>query len=310
MYPSTKKQPPFAIIFIVVLVAFAVGGYLVYDQWQKQQSNSLEISLNSPEIPGEEASSPSTSSSASSETSALASAVSPPDSLSEPPPPILPENQEVLERLTESLALQEQLQLSNQELASALEQSEAIQKRIERLLLGREVLSDFSTRFIKYKDLLGGDSFFRFFQKLVTLYIENRSISVEGINTEDPLFRKLHQDFVVWVISQDNERIQALAEFVGFHLVEYLYQLPLTLLASSLVTEIEVIDFNIPVTIENQGNTSAIPPIRDDNGELKMDKSAHLDNYTDAQQFLYRRGPQFSSKVLLFLNTYLAYEGY
>ncbi|MBF0279303.1 MAG: hypothetical protein HQM13_16020 [SAR324 cluster bacterium] len=277
MYASTKKQTPlgtFAFIAVLAL-GLAIGGYFLFSYWQDQQESPLEISLNSPsdiELPAAS--------------------------------PI--EEQENTEPLEESAKADQALQKENDALIESISELESQQAKSEQLKVGRAVLSDFANRLFKYETVLNNKSFFQFFNKLVLDYIENRAISVKEMNISDPLFRKLHQDFVDWVVGQEDQKMQALARFVGFYVIEHLYHLPLTLLASGLSSEIEVIDFNLPVFVLDQETT----PRRDQNGELKMEKRAHLEGYTSAQQFMYRRGPLFSAKVMVFLQTYLEYEGY
>ncbi len=277
MYASTKKQLPVGVIVLIIIFALGIliGSYFLYSSWKAQQESSLAISL---------------------ETTPEANA----------PSAIHTSPEEIANRLAESLQTQELLQDQNEVLSTSLEKMQVHQDQFDRVKLGREVLRDFTNRFFKYETVLNQSSFFHFFTHLVLDYIENRAISVKGMKISDPLFRKLHSEFVAWVLAQEDKKIQALADFVGFYLIERLYQLPLTLLASGLSTEIEVIDFNMPVFAEN----AELAPIRNANGELKMNKLVHLDNYTSAQQFFYRRGPKFSTKVMVFLQAYLAFEGY
>ena len=277
MYASTKKQTPIGtLVFIgVLIIGLAVGGYFLYAYWKAQQASSLEISLN----PAPE-----------------------PDT----PSPAPTEISELTNQLAEAKNIQETLQKENEVLLTTIEALEINQAKSEQLKIGREVMSDFAARFFKYETVLNNQSFFQFFNKLVLDYIENRAITVREMKTSDPLFKRIHQEFVAWVIALEEEEIQALAFFVGFDVIEHLYHLPLTLLASGLSSEIEVIDFQLPVLVSG----AETPPIRDENGELTMKKRAHLDGYTSAQQFLYRRGPKFTAKVMVFLQAYLAYEGY
>ncbi|MBF0286309.1 MAG: hypothetical protein HQM14_00710 [SAR324 cluster bacterium] len=277
MYASTKKQPSTGVIVILItlVIGILIGGYFLYASWKAQQESSLAISLDT----SPEANAPSTAQISS---------------------------EEVADRLSEALQAQEILQSQNEVLSTSLEKMQIHQDQFDQVKLGRDVLLDFTNRFFKYEVVLNQSSFFHFFSQLVLDYIENRAISVKGMKVSDPLFRKLHNEFVGWVLAQEDEKIQALADFVGFYLIERLYQMPLTLMASGLSTEIEVIDFDAPVFVENVD----IAPIRDERGELKMNKSVHLDNYTSAQQFFYRRGPKFSTKVMFFLQAYLAFEGY
>ena len=272
MYASTKKNVSWGLILLVIVgvVALGAGGSVFYSYWKAQQEPVIELELNPPTPrPLEEA-------------------------LPPPEPATFPN---------------EQQQVSQDENASLLAQIETLEvskEQFEQLQLGRAVLDDFAQQFFKYESILNNASFFQFFRGLVFDYIENRAISVKQMKESDPAFGKAHEEFVAWVIAQEDEKLVALAQFVGFYLVEHLYQLPLTLLASGLSAEIQAIDFESPVVVLDQET----PPIRDGNGELKMNEKASLDRYTSAQQFLYRRGPQFSAKVLVVLEAYLAYEGY
>jgi len=275
MYASIRKQTPLGtIVFIGVLViGLAAGGYFLYSYWKDQQESSLEINLNTP------------------------------SQVELPPAAPVPD---VSDQLPEAINTQETLQNENDSLITTIEDLEINQAQSMQLRAGRTVLSDFANRFFKYETVLNNQSFWQFFNKLVLDYIENRAITVREMKTSDPLFRRLHQEFVVWVVAQEDQKLQALAHFVGFYVIEHLYHLPLTLLASGLSSEIEMIDFQLPVLVSGVET----PPIRDKNGQLKMKKEAHLEGYTSAQQFLYRRGPRFSTKVMVFLQAYLAYEGY
>ncbi len=277
MYASTRKQTPLGtIVFIGVLViGLAAGGYFLYSYWKDQQESSLEISLNTP-------------------------------SKMELPPVAPVDPSEESDQLAEAIKTRATLQKENDTLITMLETLETNQTQAGQLRAGHAVLSDFANRFFKYETVLNNQSFFQFFNRLVLDYIENRTISVREMKTSDPLFKKLHQEFVVWVVAQEDQKLQALAHFAGFYVIEHLYHLPLTLLASGLSSEIEVIDFELPVLVSGAEKR----PIRDKNGELKMNKEAHLDGYTSVQQFLYRRGPRFSTKIMVFLQAYLAYEGY
>lgn len=279
MYASTKKPLSWGtlLLIIVLIIGVIVGGYFLYSYWKAHQDASLEISL-----------APTTTSLA-------------------PTPPTLPGDlPRPVDQLTAATNIQETLQNENDALLVKIQSLEINDEQLGRLKVGQEVLSDFAHRFFKYETVLNNASFFQFFSSLVLDYIENRAISVKNMKESNPLFRRVHEEFVAWVLAQEDEKLIALAHFVGFYLVEHLYQLPLTLLASGLSSEIEVIDFQVPVIVSDIETS----PIRDGNGELKMNQKASLKGYTSAQQFLYRRGPQFSSKVLVFLYAYLAYEGY
>ena len=91
---------------------------------------------------------------------------------------------------------------------------------------------------------------------------------------------------------------------MGFFFAETLYEIPLTLLASRLVPELEGIDFETPVMV---GNTLTTPQ-RDANGEIVATNPAHLDQYTMSQQFYFRRGPKLTEKTTIFLKAFLNYS--
>lgn len=275
MYASTEKKIPWGIISsIVAIFIIALGGYTWYSYQQSQSLPSLEISLEG-------------------ETAAVTPAPSP---VADPNSPII-----------------EELRAENETLIARLDTLESSQKaleaerqHLESLKIGQAVLQDFTKRFFQYEKLLNAQSFFQFFNYLVTDYIANLRVSVRTMETTDPAFQKVHRELVEWVLAQDDEKLESLAHLVGFHMIERLYRLPLSLMASGLSTEIEAIDYQKPLFMREQET----PPVRDANGELRMPAIAHLANYTEAQQFFYRRGPAFSEKVVTFLQAYLAYEGY
>lgn len=272
MYASTKKPISWValvLVFIGVLV-LGIGGYIFYSSL-KEDPSIAEIEV--------------------------------------PPLPDAPQEktpQPVEEPSSQNNARQEELEAENLALLEQIQTLQLTKEQFAQLQVGRGVLDDFAQRFFQYESILNKASFFQFFKMLVFDYIENRAISVKHMKESDPVFGKVHEEFVTWVIGQEDAKLVALAQFVGFYLVEELYQLPLTLLAAGLSAEMEAIDFQMSVIVLD----TETPPIRDGNGELKMNEKAGLDSYTSAQQFLYRRGPQFSAKVLVFLQAYLAYEGY
>lgn len=276
MRASTKNQTSWGmIVFIFVMIAgLVVGGYYLYSYWKAQQKSPLEISLD----PSFDTKDESISSSFSED---------------------LPEE-------SENVNIQHFLQTENDMLLARIEEMEIDLERLEQFKMGREVLNEFSTRFFKYEPLLNSNSFFQFCVVLAKDYVENKAVSASEINTSHPDFENLRREFINWVITQEDEKYIALANFLGFHLIEPLYQLPLTRVATGLSAEIEAIDFQMLV----QDANAERPPVRDSNGELKMGKRVYLHDYTSAQQFLYRRGPLFSAKVLVFLKAYLAYDNH
>ena len=272
MQTSTKKRSSWGtIVLIAVLIAgLVIGGYFLYSYWKALQTSPLEISLD-PSFHSEKESSSSFF--------------------------------EDIPEVGKTIDIQQVLQTENEELIAKLEGMETYQEQFDQLKVGREVMNDFAGRFLKYETLLNSNSFIQFFSELAQNYIENKAIPVKGIKTSHPLSERFHDEFMTWVINQEDEKFIALANFVSFYLVEPLYQLPLRRVASGLSSEIEAIDFQMLLQVANVER----PPVRDKNGELKMGKRVYLHDYTSAQQFLYRRGPRFSAKMLVFLKTYLAY---
>ena len=102
------------------------------------------------------------------------------------------------------------------------------------------------------------------------------------------------------------KKLRGGANFMAFFFAETLYEIPLTLLASRLVPELEAIDFETPVLIAKTLTT----PLRDKNGEMKITEPAHLDQYTMSQQFYYRRGPKITEKTIRFLKAYLNFSDF
>lgn len=275
MYASTEKKIPWKLFASIMAIGvLIIGGLIWYFYQNTQSSNSLAVSLEA----------------------------EPPAA---PPPSSKVLSLEKTDELGNVTAALESLQKEHNELLVSVEDLETFQNRLEVLRLGKEVFNDFTVRFFQYENLLGSKSFYSFFTSLVSDYIANRRISVKPMKTKAPAFKMMHQEFVEWVLSQEDEKLEALATLVGFYVIERLYQLPLSSVASSLSAEISSIDFNKTLFMADV----EVPPVRDANGELKMDTTVHLDDYTSAQQFFYRRGPLFSNKVMVFLNAYLAYEG-
>lgn len=233
-----------------------------------------------------------------------------------PPPPAVASGEVTAEEYNRALEMLakanqeiETLQSENSELkenqTNLKEDLNPYQDKVNLLQQGREVLNDFASRFFKYEVLLQGKSFYQFIHTQVYNYVENRDISVKDANYKDPLFQSLKREFMQWVLAQKDQKIRAFAAFVGFHFEEAVYQLPLSLMASSIILELEKINFQDSVYVDFE----LTPPVRDEMGQLNMDKPAHLEKYSPAQQFFYRRGPKFTEQVVKFFEAYMAFEG-
>ncbi|MGK5090900.1 hypothetical protein WDW89_02655 [Deltaproteobacteria bacterium TL4] len=226
------------------------------------------------------------------------------ESSSTPPSLLQEQYQKALSRLSESLKQQSDLKQQVEALSTTLEAKGTIQKQLDDFYLGRAVLSAFTQKLGSYETLLEGKSFFNFLQGLVQNYTQHRRVSLQGIHVEDESYPLLKRELTEWIIKLEDQKVGALANLTAIALVEPLYNLPLTLLASSLITDIEAIDYDSPVFIQEQSSS----PQRDSKGELIVSQPARLEFYSHAQQFFYRRGPVFSSKVVLFLRVYLTFE--
>ena len=262
-------------LLLVLLATLAFGSYWLYSKWKEQQLQALEVQISKQQ-----------------------------PVLNPEPPPSEPINVEIarLQQLLESSAIARQsLEEQNEALLTELDRLTKNIERLQRLKRGRAIVNDFISRFLQYEPVLGGRSFFDFFQTLALKYSETQSIPLKYFKRKEPLFQQFHQEIMTYAVEMNESDIQAVAEFVGFHIVERAFHLPLTLVASRLIIDIEAIDFDTVIFIEGK----KVNPQRDTNGELILQKKAEMLEYSQAQQFFFRRGPQFSQTVLTFLKFYL-----
>lgn len=170
--------------------------------------------------------------------------------------------------------------------------------------IGRELLSEFSDIFTKYPTVLPPQNWSSTVQSSLQTYIEYRTIEMSAFNRKSNQFTEWKNEIYQWVLAKQVEEVQAFARFFRFHLIESFYGLPLTLVSSGLLSELQEINYELKLEQNNQ----QILPVRNTFGELSLQNEAYLDRYNHTQQFFYRRGPKFTKRVIWFLEEYLSYE--
>ena len=286
MIPKTTSSHWFLLWFLFLAI-LAVGSYWLYSQWKERQLQALEIQIatekNKPETESQQNVSPNV----------------PQINLTSQK-----NHNEVmkLKQLLESNSVaQEALEEQNEALLAELNQLTETAETLEQIKRGREVANRFISQFLQYEPILEGQSFFSFFQSLALQYSETQSLSFKKLQITNPLLPQFRKEFVVFVVEMQESDIEAFAKFVGFHLLERGFHFPLTLVASRLIIDIEAIDFETPIFIDGQQTI----PERDAHGELIVTQKAEMLEYSQTQQFFFRRGAKFSKAVLSFLKLYL-----
>ncbi len=262
-------------LLLILLVTFAFGSYWLYSQWKQRQIQALEVQISKQQ-----------------------------PAFNSEPETSEPDNIEVtkLQQLIESGDVARQsLEEQNKALLAELDRLTVRVESLQRLKRGRAIVNDFISQFLQYEPVLGGRSFFDLFQDMVVKYSETQSIPLKYLKRKGPLFEQFRQDMMTYAVNMSESDIQAVAEFVGFHFVERAFHLPLTLAASRLIIDIEAIDFEAVIFVSGKKTK----PQRDSNGELILQGKAEMLEYSQAQQFFFRRGPKFSQTILVFLKSYL-----
>ena len=221
-------------------------------------------------------------------------------------PALAEEEQAELQRLRDLENEHKELKLLNERLSAELKIASKSKESLERMESGRAMLRDFEKRFLNSQMFREEGGFLSFLRNKSEAYLNRGELKLKSRTMKDVEWRQLHQELTQWLLEQNDENIEGAAQFMGFFFAETLYEIPLTLLASRLVPELEGIDFETPVMI---GKTLTTPQ-RDTNGEIIVSEPAHLDQYTMSQQFYYRRGPKITGKTSIFLKAFLNYSDF
>lgn len=224
----------------------------------------------------------------------------------EPPPPPEPlVTPEELQKLRELANEQKELKLLVERLSADLKQTEAAKETLDQLQLGRQVVRDFEKRFLNHPFFLKQGGLFVYLRKKVERYLAQQEILLEDTGIAQAEMEQLRKDLIIWIVEKSDEEVDGAARFAAFFFAETLYDLPLSLLASRLIPDVEAVNFDEPVLVQEVRTTA----IRDKSGELDESGKVELERYTIAQQFFFRRGPKVTGRVVLFLKSYLAYSG-
>ena len=221
-------------------------------------------------------------------------------------PALAEEEQAELQRLRDLENEHKELKLLNERLSAELKIASKSKESLERMETGRVMLRDFEKRFLNSQMFREEGGFLGFLRNKSEAYLNRGELKLKSRTMKAEEWRQLHQELTQWLLEQNDENIEGAAHFMGFFFAETLYEIPLTLLASRLVPELEGIDFETPVMI---GKTLTTPQ-RDTNGEIIISEPAHLDQYTMSQQFYYRRGPKITGKTSIFLKAFLNYSDF
>jgi len=176
---------------------------------------------------------------------------------------------------------------------------------LDQIQLGRQVVRDFEKHFLNHPFFLKQGGLFAYLRKKVERYLNQQEILLEDTGIAQAEVAQLRKDLLAWIVERSDEEVDGAARYAAFFFAETLYDLPLSLLASRLVPDIEAVNFDEPVRVQEVRTTA----IRDEDGELNESGKVELERYTIAQQFFFRRGPKVSGRVVLFLKSYLAYSG-
>ena len=219
-----------------------------------------------------------------------------------PEPLITPEE---LQRLLKLENEQKELKLLVERLSADLKVAGEAKEVLDQLQLGRQVVRDFEKRFLNHPFLLKQDGLFAYLRKKVGRYLAQQEILLEDAGVSKLEMAQLRKDLIVWIVERSDEEMDGAARFAAFFFAETLYDLPLSLLASRLIPDVEAVNFDEPVLVQEVRTTA----IRDKYGELNESGKTELERYTIAQQFFFRRGSKVTGRVVLFLKSYLAYSG-
>jgi hypothetical protein len=220
-----------------------------------------------------------------------------------PPEPLI--TAEELQQLRELANEQKELKLLTERLSVDLKLSGDAKEVLDQIQLGRQVVRDFEKHFLNHPFFLKQGGLFAYLRKKVERYLNQQEILLEDTGIAQAEVAQLRKDLLAWIVERSDEEVDGAARYAAFFFAETLYDLPLSLLASRMVPDIEAVNFDEPVRVQEVRTTA----IRDEDGELNESGKVELERYTIAQQFFFRRGPKVSGRVVLFLKSYLAYSG-
>jgi len=260
--------------FKFFIFAFLIGGLattLFYLNWKKENVEQLSVSLVPTEI------------------EILSSSLS---------------QEKINEKLAQLQQKYDSLYETHHILENQIKELEQEQKYWQQQNVGRALLTEFSDIFAKYPTVLTPQNWSSTLQSSLQTYIKYRTIEMSAFNQKSNQFTEWKNEIYQWVLTKQVEDVQAFARFFRFHLIESFYGLPLTLVSSGLLRELQEINYELKLEQNNQ----QIVPVRNAFGELSLQSEAYLDRYNHTQQFFYRRGPKFTKRVIWFLEEYLSYE--
>ena len=197
-----------------------------------------------------------------------------------------------------------ELKLLLERVSTELKIANKSKEALQSMEIGRVMLRDFEKRFLNSQMFREQGGFLAFLRNKSEAYLNRGELHLKARTMKEEEWRQLHQELTEWLLAQSEDQIEGAAQFMGFFFAETLYEIPLTLIASRLVPELEGIDFETPVMVGNTLTT----PLRNSNGEIVLKEPAHLDQYTMSQQFYFRRGPQITQKTSIFLKAFLNFS--
>jgi len=212
-------------------------------------------------------------------------------------------SEEEIQRLLNIENEQKELVLLFERVSADLKIATVSKQILNQLTLGRFILRDFEKRFLNNKIFLKAGGFLSFMRIKIKSYLSSAKLAVNpsGIKRNDLL--NFRGELTSWLLKRSNEEIEAVAKFLSFFYAETLYDIPMTMLASRLVPELEEINFSTPVLLQKVLTTAS----RDANGEMNEKRPTAVAEYSMAQQFFFRRGPKISARAVVFLKAYLSY---
>jgi len=210
---------------------------------------------------------------------------------------------EEIQRLMDIENEQKELVLLFERVSADLKDATNSKQILNQLLLGRATLRDFGSRFINFKLFKKSGGFIAFLRSKTKTYLRDGKLGIDHSGIKKKEFNNFRKEITTWIVSRSKEEIEAIARFLSFFFAETLYDIPMTMLASRMIPELEEIKFGTPVLLQEVLTT----PSRDINGEMNEKKPTVVEKYSMPQQFFFRRGPKISEKTIIFLKAYLSY---
>ena len=210
-------------------------------------------------------------------------------------------DKEELQRLRNLENEHKELKLLLERVSTELKVASEGQKSFQSMAAGRAMLRDFEKRFVNSRLFRESGGFLSFLRNKSEAYLREGDLRLASRTMKKEERSKLHRELSQWLVERNNEEVEGGAHYMAFFFAESLYEIPLTMLASRLIPELEAIDFNTPVLVSKTLTT----PQRDERGEMITSKPAFLEKFTMSQEFFYRRGPKITEKTIRFLKAYL-----